>query len=135
MCGLAKMTSGGVNSKAGPRGVAERRSNRRLQVALDIEVSLNGNGEPPRAAEKARTRNISPGDLFYESSLGDRLSVGDIVQVHIELPVNVTNIFSQRRPIVRGRVTRLEPPSADEPNRRGVAIRFLQPPTFQAPSD
>ena len=130
------MSSGEVNSAGThPWGLAERRRNRRLRVALDVEVRLDGCDGQPQAAEKAQTRNVSSGDLYYESSLGDRLRLGDILDVHIELPVNATNVFSRQRLKVQGRVTRLGPPSDEEPNRRGVGVRFLNPPTFQPPVD
>ena len=114
---------------------AERRKNRRLVAQLDIEVRLGNQQGAPFAAEKAVTRDISSGDMYFESSLGDRLRLGDILDVEIELPVRSSTIFSEKQLSARGRVVRLGPPSVEEPNRRGVAIVFLEPPAFHTALD
>ncbi|KPJ52846.1 MAG: hypothetical protein AMS16_05870 [Planctomycetes bacterium DG_58] len=114
---------------------AERRKNRRLLTQLDIEVRLGSRDGAPFAVEKAITRDISSGDMYFESTLGYHLRVGDMVDVEIELPVRSSTIFSEKQLSVRGRVTRLGPPSIEEPNCRGVAIVFLEPPAFHTVLD
>ena len=114
---------------------AERRKNRRLMVRLDITVRPQGTLGLPGAVEQATTRNVSSGDLYFESSLGDRLEIGDIVDVDIELPARGSTIFTEKHLATKGRVVRMGLPSIEEPNRRGVAIVFLKPPAFHAALD
>ncbi|HUW56960.1 MAG TPA: PilZ domain-containing protein [Planctomycetota bacterium] len=114
---------------------AERRKNRRLRVRLDIVVRQHVPDGLPGAVEQATTRNVSSGDLYFESSLGDRLHIGDVVDVDIELPARSSTIFSEKHLATRGRVVRLGLPSIEEPNRRGVAIVFLEPPAFHTVLD
>ena len=108
----------------------ERRRNRRLKARLDIVVRLNDPSGNHTPVEKTRTQNISSGDMYFESSFGDRLKLGDVIDVDIELPVRTSTIFSERRLEARGKVVRLGLASEDEPNRRGVAIVFVEPPAF-----
>jgi len=111
---------------------ADRRKNRRLAVQLDILVRLIGPSGKPVATEKAITRNISPSDMYFESTLGDRMHLGQIVSVDIELPMGSSTIFSEKQLGARGQIVRLGPSSVEEPNHRGVAVVFLGPPAFHA---
>jgi hypothetical protein len=108
---------------------AERRKNRRLSVRLAIEVRLNGGPGRPATVEKTFTRNISPGDMYFESALGDRLRIGDKVEAYIELPLGGSTIFSERRLEAQGRVVRLDRAGDGEP-LRGAALVFDEPPAF-----
>ena len=108
----------------------ERRRNRRLKAQLDIVVRLDDPDGLQTSVEKTRTLNISSGDMYFESSFGDRLDLGDVITVDIELPVRASTIFSERELTARGSVVRLGEPSTEEPNRRGVAIVFTEPPAF-----
>jgi len=108
----------------------ERRRNRRLSARLDIVVRLHTEKGVPGPVERASTDNISSGDMYFQSSLGDRLHIGDIVDVEIELPMRTSTIFTTKRLEARGQVTRIGTQSLEEPNRLGVAIVFLKPPAF-----
>jgi len=108
----------------------ERRRNRRLNAQLDIVVQLTDQQGLQAPVEKTRTRNISSGDMYFESSFGDRLKIGDVIDVDIELPVRTSTIFSERRLSAKGRVVRLGDASTEEPNWRGVAIVFTEAPAF-----
>jgi hypothetical protein len=111
---------------------AERRKHRRLAVRLDILVRPYGAaGQPMSAVEKATTHDISPGDMYFVSSLADRLEMDDRVDVDIEVPAQGTPIFGERHLRVSGRVARLDPPGPGAATRRGVAIVFDQPPAFR----
>lgn len=109
---------------------ADRRKNRRLKVRLDVAVRLHRGAGVPPSVEKASTRDISPGDLYFESSLADRLQIADVVDLEIELPIRSSTIFSERLLAAKGRVVRFGPPSSEVPNRRGVALIFVTPPAF-----
>ena len=108
----------------------ERRRNRRLNARLDILVRLPNDEGGLAPVERTCTENISSGDMYFQSSLADRLSVGDLIDVEIELPVRTSTIFTEKRLEARGRVARIGEPSIEEPNRLGVAIVFLKPPAF-----
>jgi len=100
--------------------------------------NANTVGRPPRkrpgdSAQWSR-RNFFF-DNRFESSLGDRLHLGDMLDVDIELPMRSSTIFSEKHLTAKGRVVRLGTPSNEEPNRRGVAIAFLKPPAFHASLD
>jgi hypothetical protein len=114
---------------------ADRRKNRRLAVQLDIVVRLIGSSGKPVATERATTRNISPSDMYFESTLGDRVHLGQIVSVDIDLPMRSSTIFSEKQLTAKGRIVRLGPPSVEELNRRGVAVVFLEPPAFYTALD
>ena len=73
--------------------------------------------------------------MYFESTLTDRLQIGAIAEVEMELPVRGSTIFGERTLTARGRVVRLGPESAEEPNRRGVAIVFETPPAFHVAVD
>lgn len=114
---------------------AERRKNHRLPVRLDIVVRLRNGPGRPDTIEKAYTINVSPRDMYFESSLTDRLQIGAIADVEIELPVRGSTIFGERTLTARGRVVRVGQESGEEPNRWGVAIMFESPPAFQVAVD
>jgi hypothetical protein len=111
---------------------ADRRKNRRLAVQLDVLVHLMGPSSRPLATERAVTLNVSPSDMYFESTLGDRLHIGQIVSVDIELPMGSSTVFTDKQLGARGRVVRLGPSSIEEPSRRGVAVVFLEVPAFHA---
>lgn len=111
----------------------ERRRNRRLSVRLAVAVRLPGPGGEPTVVERTVTRNISPGDMCFESGLAGRLRQGDPVEVDIELPVDGATIFAERRLQARGRVVRLEA-SGLGAGPAGVAIVFEGPPAFHSPN-
>jgi len=108
----------------------DRRKNRRLAVPLDIVVHVGPCSSRLAATERAVARNVSPGDMYFESALAERLRVGQIVSVDIELPIGSSTIFTEKQLGVRGEIVRLGPPSVEEPGRRGVAMVFLGPPAF-----
>ena len=111
---------------------AERRKNRRLDVELNMIVRLTGVPGHPPAAEMATTENISSGDAYFETSLGELIHVGDILDLDMELPIRSSTIFSEKRLSAKGKVVRLGRESPHEPDRRGVAITFLEPPAFHS---
>jgi len=114
---------------------ADRRKNHRLPVRLDIVVRLRSDPGRPETIEEAYTLNVSSRDMYFESTLADRLQVGVIAEVEMELPVRGSTIFGERTLAARGRVVRLGAESAEEPNRRGVAIVFESLPAFRVAVD
>jgi hypothetical protein len=108
----------------------ERRKNQRVEVKLDIEVGLPSLDGSTPLKEKTVASNISPGDMYFETSLAAKIEPGDVVEVEIDLPVRWTGLFADRRLQVRGRVVRLGPPALEDPSRRGIAIIFLHAPIF-----
>lgn len=130
--GLRHMACQEIQKSGSETCSADRRKSRRLAVQLDIMVHVTGPSSRPSATEKAVTLNVSPSDMYFESTLGDRLHPGQIVSVDIELPIGSSTIFTEKQLGARGRVVRLGPSSTEEPNRRGVAVVFLEPPAFHA---
>ena len=109
----------------------ERRGYRRIPARLGLTVKVLGPGsETLGLSETALTENISPGDLFFFSALHDRMSIGAEVDMEIDLPVHSPSLFGGKHLQVRGRVVRLAAPQPDEPERRGVAVSFLNTPRF-----
>ncbi len=107
----------------------------RLGVAVRVPAS---NGEPA-TVERTTTRNISPGDMCFESGLGRRLRTGDAVELDIQLPAStgepvpgladLTRGTSERRLLVRGRIVRVDSPeSGNGPS--AVAVIFERTPEF-----
>jgi hypothetical protein len=109
----------------------ERRRYRRIFTELGMTVSLpEAKSGKPGATETTKTVNVSPGDAFFLSGLHERLRIGSELLLSIELPTGSKNLFSGRRLEVKGRVVRLGEAPADDPDRRGVAVRFLKTPRF-----
>ena len=111
--------------------LGERRRNRRLSVRLGVVVRLKASEAGSAVVERTVTRNISPGDMCIESGLAARLRAGDRLDVDIELPVEGSTIFSERRLQAGGRVVRVEAPGA-EARTGGVAVVFEGPPVFHS---
>ena len=123
-----------VNRQSGPdAGTAlnERRGHRRLSVRLALVVRLGASETVPAVAERTVTRNISPGDMCFESRLTGRMRVGDLLDVDIELPVEGPTIFSERRLQARGRIVRVEP-SGQDGAPGSAAVVFEGPPVFHS---
>ncbi len=117
----------------------ERRRNRRISVRLGVAVRLPASAADPATVERTTTRNISPGDMCFESGLGSRLRTGDTVELDIQLPASKAKAIrgltdgplatSERRLLVKGRIVRVEAPdSGDGPS--AVAVVFERPPAF-----
>jgi hypothetical protein len=110
----------------------ERRRNHRLKTRLDIVVSLRAPAGRPATVEKTTTENISSGDLYFTSTMADRIRVGDLLDVDITLPLQPGTVFNDKHLMAAGRVVRIgEAAEGDPDNHRGVAIVFLRPPTFR----
>ncbi len=111
----------------------ERRRNRRISVRLGVSVRLPESPRGPAAVERTTTRNISPGDMCFESGFGRRLQAGDPVELDIEVPAEGPPLFAERRLQVKGRVVRVEVAgAADLPS--AVAVIFERPPAFHKAS-
>ncbi len=111
--------------------LSDRRRHRRLAVRLSIVVRLGSDPSARATVERTVTRNISPGDVLFESAFAARLGAGDLIQVDIELPVEGPTIFSERRLQAQGRVARVEPPGPDG-GPGSVAVVFEGPPVFHS---
>lgn len=96
-----------------------------------MKVTVPGDrASAPDRMETTTTVNVSPGDVFFASSLHDKLAIGSELLLSIELPVGAGNLFTGKHLQVRGLVMRLGGPDAEDPNKRGVAVRFLKTPRF-----
>ena len=80
----------------------ERRRNRRVSVRLGVAVRIPASAGGPATVERTTTRNISPGDMCFESGLGRRLNPGDLIELDIQLPAEGPKIFAERRLQVKG---------------------------------
>lgn len=109
----------------------ERRRYHRIPATLGLTLTF-----PDRPTvgssdmETTTTVNVSPGDVFFLSTLHHKLNIGTDVQLAIDLPVGSTNLFTGKHLQVRGRVTRLGSFDQEDPTRRAVAVRFLKTPRF-----
>lgn len=108
----------------------EQRRNHRLDIRLDLVVRHHNKQEGSIAVEKTHTRNISSGDAFFETSLGDRLKVGDSLDIDIRLPSTAGPASEHRLLEATATVVRLTSDNVTEPNRKGVAVVFESTPEF-----
>ena len=116
-------------AKGAPGGV-ERRRYRRIPAKLGLKVKVLDEPRPLPLREAAVTETVSPGDLYFHSTLYEHLRVGSRLEIEIDLPVAAGNLFSGRYLLVRGQVVRFGDHDAENPARRGVAVRFLSTPRF-----
>jgi hypothetical protein len=108
---------------------SERRANRRLAVRLGVAVRVVPAGGGSAAVERTVTRNISPGDMSFESGMARQLHAGQHLDVDIELPMEGATIFADRRLQARGKVVRVDPPGPDG-SPGVVAVVFENVPAF-----
>jgi hypothetical protein len=123
-----------LNRHPGPvveAALRERRGHRRLSVRLALVVRLGASETAGAVMERTVTRNISPGDMCFESRLTSRMRVGDRLDADIELPVEGATIFSERRLQARGRVVRVDP-SGQDGAPGSAAVVFEGPPAFHS---
>ena len=98
---------------------ADRRSDRRLDIRLPVEVR-KANDEPTCSALSV-TRNVSTGGAFLEMSRTD-LRVGDRIHVRLSIPpMEGVSPYAQRAECQANIIRVCE----GEKSEAGIAIRFL----------
>ncbi len=130
---MAAKRADSFSEQADPPRQAERRRFRRIPVKLRLTVrTLDDQTQPISLSETTTTESVSPGDLYFLSAIYQRLRVGSRLKLYIDLPLasSSSNLFADRHLQVNGQVVRFGPTDAQDPSRRGVAVRFLSTPRF-----
>ncbi len=114
-----------ASQQEGLRGVAERRTHKRLQIRLPVECRKDDDGR--RSLVRTITQNVSTGGMYLELDSCD-FQAGDRLQVELTVPPAEGVSPYQGRAECTAEVLRAEPVASFEPgsvDRIGVAVRFL----------
>ena len=106
---------------------AERRSDRRLVLDRPVEFAF-GNGGGAAVVHCGRTRNVSPGGVYFEMEGAAHLSEGARIRLRICIPRSALALQGEAEVV---RAVRLSEASRTE--RVGIAARFSTPPIVSLP--
>ena len=97
-------------------GSTERRTARRYDLSLPIQIRISAETAPD--AQEGKTRDISTRGLYFV--IQQDLEAGSDLDIMLTLPAEITHgseVFVR----AHGKVVRVEPHMADGDNRMGVA--------------